>query len=279
MNRPSSSCIPRKNWFLTFRQCPSCQNRFYSSSFSKRSPYEVLGLKSDASQSEIKNAFYTLSKKFHPDVTGSSAESSKKFLEIKEAYDNIKDEAKRKQFDSSFSSRTHGQQHQQYGHPYQQNQQRPQNSSYGSGSDWFRDYQQNYYRRSTDEPPFERNKRPYTREDYERIWRQMQSRKFQNDFSEFIRRATQNAREDVNRQRERRWQKTTEQTEEQKASNEQTRKNVAIISKIMSLYIVIFTVSILYQMSRRKIPVEPNQSYDYRSSNDRISQMMSRPPN
>ena len=33
-------------------------------------PYEVLGLKQGASEEEVKKAYKTLAKKYHPDVTG-----------------------------------------------------------------------------------------------------------------------------------------------------------------------------------------------------------------
>ena len=33
-------------------------------------PYEVLGLRQGASEEEVKKAYKTLAKKYHPDVTG-----------------------------------------------------------------------------------------------------------------------------------------------------------------------------------------------------------------
>ena len=48
--------------------------------------YEVLGLDNDASSSDIKNAYYQLSKKYHPDVCDDQ-ESIQKFHEVSQAYD------------------------------------------------------------------------------------------------------------------------------------------------------------------------------------------------
>lgn len=61
--------------------------------------YSVLGVKKDASASEIKKAFRKLAKKYHPDATGGDAAAEKKFIEINEAYDVLGDEKKRKEYD------------------------------------------------------------------------------------------------------------------------------------------------------------------------------------
>ena len=37
---------------------------------SKRTPFEILGIPENSTASEIKSAFYTKSKKLHPDVGG-----------------------------------------------------------------------------------------------------------------------------------------------------------------------------------------------------------------
>jgi len=60
-------------------------------------PYKILGVKEDASQEEIKNAFRRLSKEHHPD----SAESgdSEGFIQIKKAYDILTSKEKRDVYD------------------------------------------------------------------------------------------------------------------------------------------------------------------------------------
>lgn len=64
--------------------------------------YEILEVTRDATQQQIKNAFYTLSKKYHPDVTGSAPGSAltERFLAIKEAYDVLKDANSRHDYDT-----------------------------------------------------------------------------------------------------------------------------------------------------------------------------------
>lgn len=52
-------------------------------------PYSVLGLKPDASDEEVKKAYKTLAKKYHPDVAGNSPEAARKMQEINAAYDQI----------------------------------------------------------------------------------------------------------------------------------------------------------------------------------------------
>ncbi len=57
--------------------------------------YDILGVKRNASQDEIKAAFHKLAAKYHPDRGGDEA----KFKEISEAYNTLSDEKKRKEYD------------------------------------------------------------------------------------------------------------------------------------------------------------------------------------
>ena len=57
--------------------------------------YDVLGVKRDAAQDEIKRAFRKLAAKYHPDAGGDEA----KFKEVSEAYNTLSDPEKRKQYD------------------------------------------------------------------------------------------------------------------------------------------------------------------------------------
>ena len=62
--------------------------------------YEILGVGKDASQDDIKKAYRSLAKKYHPDVTDLSKEEAEaKFKEVSEAYEVLSDEEKRKLYD------------------------------------------------------------------------------------------------------------------------------------------------------------------------------------
>ena len=63
--------------------------------------YERLNVKRDASQEEIKQAFKTLAKKYHPDVNQGDEQSETKFKEISEAYDTLKNPEERAVYDAS----------------------------------------------------------------------------------------------------------------------------------------------------------------------------------
>ena len=60
-----------------------------------RNYYDVLGVKRDATQDEIKKAFHRLAAKYHPDAGG----DEKKFAEVSEAYTTLSDDKKRKEYD------------------------------------------------------------------------------------------------------------------------------------------------------------------------------------
>lgn len=52
-------------------------------------PYSILGVSPSASEDDIKKAYRTLAKKYHPDVNGGSAEAEQKMKEINEAYTTV----------------------------------------------------------------------------------------------------------------------------------------------------------------------------------------------
>lgn len=62
--------------------------------------YEILGVSKDASQDEIKKAYRTLVKKYHPDLHPNDNVAAEKFKEINEAHEVLSDEKKRKNYDS-----------------------------------------------------------------------------------------------------------------------------------------------------------------------------------
>ncbi|MGD0080549.1 MAG: molecular chaperone DnaJ [Methanoregula sp.] len=61
--------------------------------------YELLGVKKDASQEEIKKSFRHLARKYHPDLNKGSKEAEEKFKEINEAYQILGDPQKKAQYD------------------------------------------------------------------------------------------------------------------------------------------------------------------------------------
>jgi len=66
---------------------------------SKKDYYDVLEVQKTATASEIKKAYLTLAKKYHPDQNSNNPDSEKKFKEISEAYDTLKDEQKKAAYD------------------------------------------------------------------------------------------------------------------------------------------------------------------------------------
>ena len=65
----------------------------------KRDYYEVLGVSKTATDAEIKKAFRTTAKKYHPDMHPGDKECEEKFKEAQEAYAVLSDPEKRKQYD------------------------------------------------------------------------------------------------------------------------------------------------------------------------------------
>ncbi len=64
----------------------------------KRDYYEVLGVSKNATDAEIKSAFRSLAKKYHPDVS-KEPDAAEKFKEAQEAYAVLSDAEKRRQYD------------------------------------------------------------------------------------------------------------------------------------------------------------------------------------
>jgi molecular chaperone DnaJ len=69
-----------------------------------RDYYVVLGVSRGADQKKIQRAYRTIVKQHHPDVTGSQ-ESAARFVEIREAYETLADEERRKEYDQELARR------------------------------------------------------------------------------------------------------------------------------------------------------------------------------
>ncbi|EIE26272.1 DnaJ-domain-containing protein, partial [Coccomyxa subellipsoidea C-169] len=61
--------------------------------------YEVLGVPRDASDGDVKKAYYKLAKQFHPDTNKGDDAAAAKFQEVSKAYDTLRDPQKRQQYD------------------------------------------------------------------------------------------------------------------------------------------------------------------------------------
>ncbi len=64
-----------------------------------RDPYEILGLKKDASEAEIRKAYRRLAKSKHPDLNPGNKRAENDFKELSAAYDLLNDPEKRASYD------------------------------------------------------------------------------------------------------------------------------------------------------------------------------------
>lgn len=64
----------------------------------KRDYYQVLGVKKNTSQSEIRKAYRKLARQYHPDLN-QSADAEERFKEVNEAYEVLSDDQKRAAYD------------------------------------------------------------------------------------------------------------------------------------------------------------------------------------
>ncbi len=65
----------------------------------KKDFYEILGVKKDASQDDLKKAFRHLARKYHPDLNQGSSDAEEKFKEVNQAYQVLSDPQKKAQYD------------------------------------------------------------------------------------------------------------------------------------------------------------------------------------
>src|SRR5947209_17063692 len=61
--------------------------------------YDILGVKRDAAEPEIKKAYHKLAMKYHPDRNPGDKQAEQKFKELQEAYDVLSDKTKRTNYD------------------------------------------------------------------------------------------------------------------------------------------------------------------------------------
>jgi curved DNA-binding protein len=91
----------------------------------KRDYYDVLGVKRDASEKDIRQAYRKLARKHHPDVNPNDKTSEERFKEASEAYEVLSDKDKRAKYD-------------RYGHDWQFAEQAEAARAQGYGPGGFR---------------------------------------------------------------------------------------------------------------------------------------------
>ncbi|KAL6743958.1 hypothetical protein Aduo_016939 [Ancylostoma duodenale] len=208
--------------------------RLVSTSNSAKDYYQVLGVQRDATQRQIKVAYYQLSKKYHPDVAGHNAGSEAKFIEITEAYECLKDPERRRMYDNGMS----GGGGRYTGDPYD-----------------FRDYRQ-YAGRRSDNPFYSRR---YTQQEYQRIWEQFNRMRAEREsYDERMRREGEKIWEEFARQRAERWQRFhakypngppgSIRYEYKWTSNPIASRNITIFTRVLVIYMAIFALVTFVQV-------------------------------
>lgn len=82
--------ISRPRWAL---------RSLHSSSILLKNYYEILGVPRNADIKDIKKAYYSLAKKYHPDANRADPKAAAKFQDISEAYETLSDKTKRDAYD------------------------------------------------------------------------------------------------------------------------------------------------------------------------------------
>ncbi|KAG8650106.1 chaperone protein dnaJ GFA2, mitochondrial isoform X1 [Manihot esculenta] len=93
--------VNHKHWLLlgSWNANSGTTRSIHGSAHMSSDYYDILGVSKNAGSSEIKKAYYALAKKLHPDTNKDDPEAEKKFQEVSKAYEVLKDDEKRAQYD------------------------------------------------------------------------------------------------------------------------------------------------------------------------------------
>ena len=113
---------------MSWRLTRTCYH-FSTQNFNKDVDYyDLLGVKSSATKSEIKLKFYGLAKKYHPDSTQSNPRDEEKFKQITAAYEILSNSTLKKQYDMARAPNNEGSQgnpnYEGFNHSYHAKEQR-----------------------------------------------------------------------------------------------------------------------------------------------------------
>ena len=84
-----------------------------------KNPYSVLGVSETATDEEIRAAYRTLAKKYHPDLNPNNPEAARRMNDVNVAYDQIKTADKRAAYRASQAQQTYYQQSSYTNNPFQ----------------------------------------------------------------------------------------------------------------------------------------------------------------
>lgn len=94
--------LPRRQLKVSVRAFAETERRPLTASL-----YEVLRVNNNASQTEIKSAYRSLAKLYHPDASSATESDGQDFIEIHNAYATLSDPAARAMYDLSLSAHVH----------------------------------------------------------------------------------------------------------------------------------------------------------------------------
>jgi curved DNA-binding protein len=93
--------------------------------------YKILGIEKNATDKDIKTAYRKLARKYHPDLNPNDKDAKKKFQQINEANEVLRDPEKRRKYDQYGEHWQHGEEYEN-ARQYQQQQQQQQQQASGS---------------------------------------------------------------------------------------------------------------------------------------------------